>query len=586
MAFEAGMIMTLNLLFLGHHVVKYRGHLQAIIAPARSFVQAFGFHFSKRMEVSPEDGRDAEVAQALWDVRGRAYRHATELFIHQSAIAVTGLSYNFYTEPTLSSLSQLCLMIFVYMHHCLCLERAIWKGRNLRTLYIIYYTGFGLTVLASCWQQETQERAMSKQVFNVSARILFSVIFIDTATACPAQAAISLAEIGQYASASHVAFGDVVVFAWVQVLVALGLVALSAILEYWVTCHVSAHLDTKSMLSSFRRMLRGVCDGEVLLDDEMKIQEDTGCLKHLLMHAGSFKGKDFEELLLPSEVPQFRDFMNQSKRDALQPEEQNGTPPCLRISLKGASTFRVGVDLWHVPMCRKDGTLHVLALREDSDTRAPREDHEPDREPQPLPQMIPRMSSENGPERLCGAVLEVSPPRGQVGPEVGRGNHVAEVVAVVASEFSRAPRYDPLRGHLQQLVRRLDAADRKTQPDAAEPDRKTLEDVEQAHLSFMRQPQSSHLSMPSLRRLIRPSEWETVRSKLKEVGCGHRDGSDHTDTMEMHLLDDAKQPLIAQVQVSAYRPPRGTVSKRKGGTDGIGEDTLIVTCGSVFNSIM
>ena len=29
------------------------------------------------MEVSPEDGRDAEVAQALWDVRGRAYRHAT-----------------------------------------------------------------------------------------------------------------------------------------------------------------------------------------------------------------------------------------------------------------------------------------------------------------------------------------------------------------------------------------------------------------------------------------------------------------------------------------------------------------------------
>lgn len=526
--------MTLNLLFLGHHVVKYRGHLQAIIAPARSFVQAFGFHFSKRMEVSPKDGRDAEVAQALWDVRGRAYRHATELFIHQSAIAVTGLSYNFYTEPTLSSLSQLCLMIFVYMHHCLCLERAIWKGRNLRTLYIIYYTGFGLTVLASCWQQETQERAMSKQVFNVSARILFSVIFIDTATACPAQAAISLAEIGQYASASHVAFGDVVVFAWVQVLVALGLVALSAILEYWVTCHVSAHLDTKSMLSSFRRMLRGVCDGEVLLDDEMKIQEDTGCLKHLLMHAGSFKGKDFEELLLPSEVPQFRDFMNQSKRDALQPEEQNGTPPCLRISLKGASTFRVGVDLWHVPMCRKDGTLHVLALREDSDTRAPREDHEPDREPQPLPQMIPRMSSENGPERLCGAVLEVSPPAAKSDQKSEEETMSQKSSLSLLQSFPE----------LQDMTLCVDTSS-------------NWFDVEQAHLSFMRQPQSSHLSMPSLRRLIRPSEWETVRSKLKEVGCGHRDGSDHTDTMEMHLLDDAKQPLIAQVQVSAYRPPRG-----------------------------
>eukprot|EP00913_Durusdinium_trenchii_P007510 g7059.t1 len=457
---------------------------------------AFGFHFSKRMEVSPEDGRDAEVAQALWDVRGRAYRHATELFIHQSAIAVTGLSYNFYTEPTLSSLSQLCLMIFV---------------------------------------------------FNVSARILFSVIFIDTATACPAQAAISLAEIGQYASASHVAFGDVVVFAWVQVLVALGLVALSAILEYWVTCHVSAHLDTKSMLSSFRRMLRGVCDGEVLLDDEMKIQEDTGCLKHLLMHAGSFKGKDFEELLLPSEVPQFRDFMNQSKRDALQPEEQNGTPPCLRISLKGASTFRVGVDLWHVPMCRKDGTLHVLALREDSDTRAPREDHEPDREPQPLPQMIPRMSSENGPERLCGAVLEVSPPAAKSDQKSEE-----ETMSQKSSLSNPSSTINTADAHVLYPTVVSNSYDfRRSNPWTSD------QDVEQAHLSFMRQPQSSHLSMPSLRRLIRPSEWETVRSKLKEVGCGHRDGSDHTDTMEMHLLDDAKQPLIAQVQVSAYRPPRG-----------------------------
>jgi len=51
-------------------------------------------------------------------------------------------------------------------------------------------------------------------------------------------------------------------------------------------------------------------------------------------------------------------------------------------------------------------------------------------------------------------------------------------------------------------------------------------DVEQAHLSFQRQPQSSDSSMPSLRRLVRPTEWETVRSKLKTVrglvesGCG------------------------------------------------------------------
>lgn len=45
-----------------------------------------------------------------------------------------------------------------------------------------------------------------------------------------------------------------------------------AVQRYWVTSHISALVDTESMLSSFRHMLRGVCDGEVLLTEEMKIK--------------------------------------------------------------------------------------------------------------------------------------------------------------------------------------------------------------------------------------------------------------------------------------------------------------------------
>ena len=50
---------------------------------------------------------------------------------------------------------------------------------------------------------------------------------------------------------------------------------LSAILEYLVCSRVRASLETAestSLLSSFRRMLRGVCDGEVLLDQQLKVQ--------------------------------------------------------------------------------------------------------------------------------------------------------------------------------------------------------------------------------------------------------------------------------------------------------------------------
>ena len=78
-------------------------------------------------------------------------------------------------------------------------------------------------------------------------------------------------------------------------------------------------------------------------------------------------------------------------------------------------------------------------------------------------------------------------------------------------------------------------------------------DVEQAHLSFQRQPQTSDFSMPSLRRLVRPTDWETVRSKLKKVSeVTDSSGSD----LRLRLVDDAKRCMVAHGQVSKYTPPR------------------------------
>eukprot|EP00434_Breviolum_minutum_P000996 symbB.v1.2.000872.t1/scaffold38.1/size396883/12 len=74
-------------------------------------------------------------------------------------------------------------------------------------------------------------------------------------------------------------------------------------------------------------------------------------------------------------------------------------------------------------------------------------------------------------------------------------------------------------------------------------------DIEQAHLSFARQAQSSYNSMPSLRRLVRPTDWETVRSQLKAVSHGNS-----MEEMRLRLVDDAKRSLIAQVQVSTFHP--------------------------------
>ena len=57
----------------------------------------------------------------------------------------------------------------------------------------------------------------------------------------------------------------------------------SCILDLWVRALIEALLqtaDAESLLSSFRRMLRGVCDGEVLLDGQLKIFGESECVQH------------------------------------------------------------------------------------------------------------------------------------------------------------------------------------------------------------------------------------------------------------------------------------------------------------------
>lgn len=39
--------------------------------------------------------------------------------------------------------------------------------------------------------------------------------------------------------------------------------------RFWVTSHITALMDTECMVMSFRRMLRGVSDGEVILTEEL-----------------------------------------------------------------------------------------------------------------------------------------------------------------------------------------------------------------------------------------------------------------------------------------------------------------------------
>ena len=60
-----------------------------------------------------------------------------------------------------------------------------------------------------------------------------------------------------------------------------------------------------------------------------------------------------------------------------------------------------------------------------------------------------------------------------------------------------------------------------------------LLDVEQAHLSFVRRGDEFDCSMPSLRRMVRPTDWGTVRSQLREFALA---GSIQSATQQKDVL--------------------------------------------------
>ncbi|CAE7696197.1 unnamed protein product [Symbiodinium sp. CCMP2456] len=135
--------------------------------------------------------------------------------------------------------------------------------------------------------------------------------------------------------------------------------------------------DPPLIIPCFQRVLRSVCDADVLLDDGFKIVGDNTRLRRVLATPTDLQGVKFTDLLDQDGKTEFEKFVrkscsaSQSPRQKEEKENSCSIPPCLRVSLPSAYS-RVGVDIFHVPVPRfldAAGPLHLLAFTEDSDTR-------------------------------------------------------------------------------------------------------------------------------------------------------------------------------------------------------------------------
>ena len=111
-------------------------------------------------------------------------------------------------------------------------------------------------------------------------------------------------------------------------------------------------------------MLRGVCDGEVLLDSRMMVAQESECLKNLILTDVSLIGRPFGHLLA-EDKNRFNTFIKSSEASCTPDSLLHLAPPfCSRVCFRGAG-LRVSADIYHVPVPGLFGVKeahHLIAL--------------------------------------------------------------------------------------------------------------------------------------------------------------------------------------------------------------------------------
>ena len=265
--------------------------------------------------------KSAEVQAAAWEVRSQNYLHFCQYLVHFAAMSTLWYAWDTLRNPGYPKIFVMGQFMAFWAQHHACLEGWIpLHHRSLRAISIAQYGAFLVFALGRL--DDTQADAATALCFNtfqIVMRCMMVTIFADTTVAIPFQFLLSFLETAIFLQhyGSEAFFG----FAVVQAITLGSICMISGLSEYWINSQTEALLESKAAVQSFRKMLRGLCDGEIVLDSELQICDGANCLERLLSKLHS---KAFAQLLDPEQLESFQSFLE---------EKNEAMPACLRVSL-------------------------------------------------------------------------------------------------------------------------------------------------------------------------------------------------------------------------------------------------------------
>ncbi|CAE7193223.1 klhl36 [Symbiodinium sp. CCMP2592] len=338
-------------------------HWKASSADLADLVLATRHFWKNRNVCNPHEDR---MEKALRQLRESNYFLACRFLRHGNFVSLVTAPLVHGPDQQSCALIMTSYAISYAMNTCIAKRAVVLKTSGLRIIACFYY----FVMFASIWLPQS---GVSERAFLLY-QVMGAVCYVECAIHVPASLALVL---GKFCHVFKVHGTDLNLtnFPFDHGAFAMLIIVISVVLERTLRDRVAAQFknaDAESMISGFRQMLRGVCDGEVLLDGGFRIQEGTSCLNRLLCSSECLDKTIFQDLLVQDsdELERFRKFISQPPKvdnSAAQLPAQ-----CLRLSLQCAASQRVGVDAYHVALQHLfgcEGSYHLLAFKLDVESQ-------------------------------------------------------------------------------------------------------------------------------------------------------------------------------------------------------------------------
>ena len=457
--------------------------------------------------------REEDSAKQLGDrvlgefarIRASNYRMVVTVGLHLTMLHMLNLASRCLEELNMANVIQFTHLLSLYLMDAGVVSGRIQlTGRTMTCINWFVASYFHISWAAGISSSTSTNEHLMTVFLSSTAHMIVGLVFLNARAWIPSAVVLSVTHFVIYVC--KFGFAEVSSMLLLHHFSQLFLCCLTlAAAEIGIYTHLKSVLDKEDdrrMMAGFQKILKGLCDGSLLLDSQMVVCGSESCLQRLLSTQKSFQGINFSSLIACSESREkFTALVNTSASS--QANDAEASPPsCLRVSLSEAGQI-VPVDVFHAVLPGLFGAEephHILALVEDTAGR----------EAPPATNGLPEWHPI--PQRNPARPWPFSLPSASVS---SRGSEAASNASARSNEVLEV---------LQELAEATFLID-PCSPNA---------DLVEAHLKFNRWHPAQQ--PPSLRMLSKINEWDNLQRLLQSYAADVLRGATPDLPVALHAM--------------------------------------------------